>query len=595
MARRQVEHLYGDLRGNRHVLQTREIAGGMSLQATEMPDAWEDWQEDAIAEDGDIMCRETETEASEQLCGSGNVAGLGDQHCVDDEEDEDEYGDDRIRPLVIVNWSRALQTFPEYLKYKDVPVNETDKWKLIAESITTTVLTPSNFDSSCDMLFESQAAFHTTSIACEVDLLRLQNRFPDCYFSAISYPPLANARDAAVLWDEATRAPTLQSDALLELKSLILSCSRPLSWKALMCVEIENLAIRQQLLAMACDMTLRNNIETPTTDALLEAAQIQDDAEDEFDPQTPVEQMNILDQILAMCLSRMPMLQESAEQHFQSMAERHNLLRSMWIRDFGTLPRPLPTEQGAMNSVDHEDMYGNDSDGASGGYDAQDMERIGSCTGGVRMQFDGDYGSMPLTATSVVRPSNGSDAMRQQLVGIDPTTAMQAMQGSEPQLAFGAPFGFAKSLDSEEEQDALLLSAFASAFRAPLQQHLGYSEDDGDADAYCGDGSVGDSVADGSDNDRTSQKTAIQQLRRTLPAPSQNDAYDGDAEDEDSGDDDAARDKVNDSVVHEQMASNMLTALRLDVEHANDMVLEPEIDISALSLDMGDDDADYSE
>ena len=72
--------------------------------------------------------------------------------------------------------------------------------------------------------------------------------------------------------------------AVGQLKEAVLACNRPLSWKVLTALEVENLALKQQMLSTARNMAVKGGV-TDTDDLALAARY--DDAP--FDPTAPVE------------------------------------------------------------------------------------------------------------------------------------------------------------------------------------------------------------------------------------------------------------------------------------------------------------------
>ena len=49
--------------------------------------------------------------------------------------------------------------------------------------------------------------------------------------------------------------------------------------------------------------------------------------------------LNVLDRIIAMVFSRLPMLDEGGEEkHYRRLATMHKIIKDLWVREFGALP-----------------------------------------------------------------------------------------------------------------------------------------------------------------------------------------------------------------------------------------------------------------
>ena len=117
-------------------------------------------------------------------------------------------------------------------------------------------------------------------------------------------------------------------------KKSIIDASRGLVWKVMISMEVENLAIKQMLTKTAGSLATKGGLDI-WEDEEADGAGEADDAEEGFQ----AEDLNVLDQILAMVFDRtLRQGDHSEEKHFQTMARKHLILKQLWIQDFGELP-----------------------------------------------------------------------------------------------------------------------------------------------------------------------------------------------------------------------------------------------------------------
>lgn len=252
-----------------------------------------------------------------------------------------------------------------------------------------------DFDSTCEALFDSKLAFHTTTSRWMEDIDMVEAAFPDEYFGTIDYPAsFTTGKSVKDIWNTARRP--LQWKSVLELKKCVLASCRPLMWKSIMCFEIENLALRQVMMqsdqgaSTICPPTItidkitngsttatkdtRNSDElepnlttsdrsstsntttttatttststtsTATTTTIVDttdsrnAAASTETTDINTVPDASNEEINVLHRIIAMAFDRHPQLTSTEEQHYTRLAELHLRLTSLWISDFNSLP-----------------------------------------------------------------------------------------------------------------------------------------------------------------------------------------------------------------------------------------------------------------
>ena len=150
--------------------------------------------------------------------------------------------EDAEEPLLLVNWTRlsgGAITGPPW----DTPAGQLAR----AEKERLQDAIWDDFEGASENMFSSGMAMHTTSHTWRQDIEAFQAVYDDDFLGTLSYPPHGRGGDGSVAASWAQAARTLPWPSVTALKRVVLACGRPLTWKLLMCMEIENLAIKQKL------------------------------------------------------------------------------------------------------------------------------------------------------------------------------------------------------------------------------------------------------------------------------------------------------------------------------------------------------------
>ncbi|KJE94207.1 hypothetical protein CAOG_004885 [Capsaspora owczarzaki ATCC 30864] len=187
-------------------------------------------------------------------------------------------------PLLLINWTKlsdGLLVKPD----SSASTSRLESQNSIKDALVSELW--ESFENSCEQLFASNTAQHTTSVSWVDDLDIVQLRHPDDLIGTLGYPTALGAgrvttRDA---W-QFVNTPAKWS-AATALRQVVAQCSRPLSWKMMICLEIDNLAATHEIM---------NAHETTASSLGNELPPIA----------TEVGNMKVLDKILALVLERLP-------------------------------------------------------------------------------------------------------------------------------------------------------------------------------------------------------------------------------------------------------------------------------------------------
>jgi len=287
-------------------------------------------------------------------------------------------------PVMLVNWTRiverTIETYhysPSYSEYSPVvrrltrkiaesraavtagaggaaPANSEDKGAVRQAHITKSMFNDkalddvqhavidaiwADFDNETDFLFANEECFHTTTSALRGTLLAAQQRYPGDSFGILKYQRnISDVETCESAWETVGRKSYW--NCVAELKTHIGSCGRPLLWKMLMAMEVENLAIKQQF-------------ADPTGSMIPRMEKWSAEEKEEIElyatvlPRT-AEELSVLDKIVAMVSERIPHLGIKTEtQHYEALVATHVKLRKLWLEQFGDFPEdPCAPDEG---------------------------------------------------------------------------------------------------------------------------------------------------------------------------------------------------------------------------------------------------------
>jgi hypothetical protein len=360
--------------------QLRSITRGLCISGISH-DGWEKDEENQPsqqAEQVEGLMKEDEEPSLEQL----------QQELLNSLIPELSASDGKVHPLVrgqpqlIVNFSQ-LSGGKVKLR-RDGSVKHEDKKAKLIEALWLAK------NDEVEDLFNRSLLFHTTSEEWEDMIDNLTLSFSRDYFGRISYPIGSETQ-----WERIIRRT--KYDALNAMKQVVASCQRPLSWKVAVALELEHLAYYQALqnyLHVEEQPTVekdkdKDNETWPDVEVVSAGCHSEDsvplplrtlgkDTEKEKEktdgshpshftvlteqgnmspaawhsssisslntasslPASGITMDSIIDQILAMALSRQKVVQqdELPADRLQRLHRQHTFLRQLWKDEFGMLP-----------------------------------------------------------------------------------------------------------------------------------------------------------------------------------------------------------------------------------------------------------------
>lgn len=156
--------------------------------------------------------------------------------------------------------------------------------------------------------------------------------YPNDRFGVLAYPTqLAASETTESAWSVVIRRTMWL--CVDELKECVRDCNRPLMWKMLMCLEIENLAIQQKLSASSKSLAQRHRrvVGSGAADISKAGANLKME-------QVVLDKMSTVDRIISMIFARMPRFDVPEIRHFEALSQQHLQIRQSWIDEFGELP-----------------------------------------------------------------------------------------------------------------------------------------------------------------------------------------------------------------------------------------------------------------
>eukprot|EP00743_Colponemidia_sp_Colp-15_P008742 GILK01009527.1.p1 GENE.GILK01009527.1~~GILK01009527.1.p1 ORF type:complete len:318 (-),score=57.26 GILK01009527.1:112-1035(-) len=282
----------------------------------EVPDSWED----AVVHDLPVWRREADEEENDGDDTSNKETAL-----------EAKYtGSGLNLPMLIVNFTHLTGG----MATKDMEEGEMEDLRFqYIDDLENDILAES------EELFKTGMCFHTTEDRCGRDLAMLQSDDPDSVFEVALYPSVINDIDIETIWEVISRPSEFQS--LTVLKSFLEETGRDIFWKYEMCLELERLAAKEQ------NKKRRRDVRKEAESSSSERATI--------DPRT--KGLSVLDSVISMIFSRYPKYKRINEKdHFQNLAEKHVLIKKLWLREFGRLPFRRPGDDEDDGSEDEDDI-----------------------------------------------------------------------------------------------------------------------------------------------------------------------------------------------------------------------------------------------
>ena len=299
-------------------MQDKEMQDKEDNALAEMQDQEDDDGHIQSSTEVDENVRETRMDEEDWERETPQVVVQDEEDLWDEEEDEEEedVNDEMRRVLLLVNPTLVVQ--------EDGPIDEDAIVRRVDELC-------SNSLSSLETLFEdcctTGGCLYTTSDRVARDLERLESRYPvGKWYVLNQYPSKLDSMMSERILDV---RKDQESHSLQFIRSCLRNCLRDVRWKCMMMKELEILSEQCQ------DDSMSNKDKLPMID---EDGSLADD-EDEEGP--AAQSLNILDQILAMILDRMPPLHhnETNEKRYLRLGKIHTQIKAMWIRDYGSLPR----------------------------------------------------------------------------------------------------------------------------------------------------------------------------------------------------------------------------------------------------------------
>eukprot|EP00039_Didymoeca_costata_P024741 m.11296 g.11296 ORF g.11296 m.11296 type:complete len:420 (+) comp4417_c0_seq1:329-1588(+) len=246
------------------------------------------------------------------------------------------------RPVVIVNWTRVFRSHAFRVDYSSTrsgysPVSRAFRnASLLKSNENDGVFTSrrnevlgvweKDFENEIEKLFGTMHAFHSTDFEVAQDIEHVGRGYPGEMFTKIEYPRnISAAEKTEEAWSIITRSSFWKCVNLL--KQHISKCSRSLTWKMLMSMEIENIAIQQQL--MDPSVSIFSPGDGKDQHLLMQAAQL---------PTTP-EELTVIDKIVAMASERM-FMRTSDQEHMMQLVRTHVNIRNAWLHQFKQFPDP---------------------------------------------------------------------------------------------------------------------------------------------------------------------------------------------------------------------------------------------------------------